>query len=349
VALHESVRSAGTYEVIVKVTSHGGPHRGVKLKIGRVSRHTLTRRRTHRLTVHQKVTLKARRLTIHASARRAAPTVTATWRRLKPARAPGPHTRGAGGSSSGPTGGGHSPRPDSAGPLGVSGSWRSVFDDEFDGGSLNGAVWNTGWLGSGLTGPMNTEEEECYGPGQDVVSGGELDINMVAAPQTGCPTNGGNGPTVNEPFLSGMVNTRNKFSYTYGYLETRVWLPAGAHGGVDWPGVWEVGNPAPADGEIDVVEGLSGQACWHFHDSSEASFGGCSGNDAGGWHTYGADWEPGVVTWYYDGERVGQETSDITGDPMYLIADLAADNTYGGPPGPATMRIDYIRVWQRQP
>jgi hypothetical protein len=32
---------------------------------------------------------------------------------------------------------------------------------------------------------------------------------------------------------------------------------------------------------------------------------------------------------------------------MYLIADLAIDNTYGGPTqAPATLRIDYIRIWQ---
>jgi hypothetical protein len=40
------------------------------------------------------------------------------------------------------------------------------------------------------------------------------------------------------------------------------------------------------------------------------------------------------------------ETTNITGDPMYIIADLAADNSYGGPAGAGTMQIDYIRVWQ---
>ena len=32
---------------------------------------------------------------------------------------------------------------------------------------------------------------------------------------------------------------------------------------------------------------------------------------------------------------------------MYLILNLAADHTYGGPlQAPATMRVDYVRVWQ---
>jgi hypothetical protein len=33
---------------------------------------------------------------------------------------------------------------------------------------------------------------------------------------------------------------------------------------------------------------------------------------------------------------------------MYLIADLALDGSYGGPvSAAATMKIDYIRVWQQ--
>ena len=67
----------------------------------------------------------------------------------------------------------------------------------------------------------------------------------------------------------------------------------------------------------------------------------------GGWHTFGADWEPGSVTYYYDGLPVGTVTQGITGAPMYVILDLAADNAYGGAlQAPATMRVDYLRIWQ---
>ena len=98
---------------------------------------------------------------------------------------------------------------------------------------------------------------------------------------------------------------------------------------------------------IDIAEGLSGLICWHFHYANGAP-GGCQSGLAGGWHTFGVDWEPGSITWYYDGTPVGTVTSGVTGSPMYLIADLALDDTYGGPiAAPATLRIDYIRVWQR--
>jgi beta-glucanase (GH16 family) len=230
------------------------------------------------------------------------------------------------------------------GPLGVAGTWNPIFDDEFNGTTVDPTLWSTGFGGSGgLTGPINTEELDCYSPSQVVEGGGELDLNVISQAQTNCPVAGGG--SVNEPYTSGAINTQGKFSFTYGYFETRVWLPGGASG-VDWPAVWAVGANWPAGGELDLVEGLGGQACWHFHDPSGGP-GGCSGNYTGGWHTFGADWEPGSVTWYYDGKDVGSVTQGITATPMFLLATLDLDNTYGGPiQAPATLKIDYIRIWQ---
>ena len=66
-----------------------------------------------------------------------------------------------------------------------------------------------------------------------------------------------------------------------------------------------------------------------------------------GWHTYAADWEPGSLTFYYDGRQVWRTTTGVTNQPMYLILDLAASNTISPPViVPATMRVDYVRVWQ---
>ena len=171
-----------------------------------------------------------------------------------------------------------------------------------------------------------------------VVGGGELDLNLIAQPET-C---GG----VSRPYASGMVNTNGKFAYTYGYLEARVWL-SGSGAISNWPAVWTDGQSWPTDGELDVIEGLSGQACWHFHDPQGGPGDCSSATYTGGWHTFGADWEPGVVTYYYDGHNIGTINTGITSSPMYLILNLAADNGNSGPlQAPATMRIDYVRVWQ---
>ena len=59
-----------------------------------------------------------------------------------------------------------------------------------------------------------------------------------------------------------------KFSFTYGFIEARLWLPGvpGNPGDVaNWPGLWTDGKNWPEDGEIDIAEGIHGQVCAHFH------------------------------------------------------------------------------------
>jgi beta-glucanase (GH16 family) len=233
--------------------------------------------------------------------------------------------------------GGHAPvRP--VRPLGEQGSWHIAFDDEFQGSTLDTNKWSTGWFGSGITGGVKPNEPECNDPRQVVVSGGELHLTL-AAKRDSC-----NGSQ--HSYASGIVTTFGKFTFTYGFVEVRARLPASYGRIADWPGIWADGlGTWPTTGELDVVEGIGGQACWHFHDSS-GDPGSCSTTDyAGGWHTYGADWEPGYVTFYYDGKRIATLTQGITGAPMYLILGL------GSAPGspviaPGRLRIDYVRVWQ---
>jgi beta-glucanase (GH16 family) len=268
--------------------------------------------------------------TASASANVTAAAVTATG--------PPSGSTGATGSSAATSGTGTGQPAGAPGPPGNPSTWHVVFDDEFTGTTLDTSKWSTGWFGSGVTAPVNPEELQCYDPGQVVVTGGELDLNLAAASES-C---GG----VTRPYISGLVNTDGKFSYTYGYVEARVFLP-GTGAITDWPAVWADGQSWPADGELDVLEGLGGLGCWHFHDLAGAPGGCLPGPFTGGWHTFGADWEPGSVTYYYDGLPVGSVTSGVTASPMFLILDLAVDNSYGGAiQAPATMHVDYVRVWQ---
>jgi beta-glucanase (GH16 family) len=133
------------------------------------------------------------------------------------------------------------------------------------------------------------------------------------------------------------------YQFTYGFAEYRVYLPATPAGQVaNWPGVWTDGQVWPNDGENDVMEGLGGNACFHFH-SLLGGPGNCPAASYTGWHTFAADWEPGVVTYYYDGAQVGQIATGITSSPMYVLADLSV-----GSPSvvPSDMLVDWVRVWQ---
>ena len=222
-------------------------------------------------------------------------------------------------------------------PFGAPGSWQMVLDDEFSGSALDTTKWSTGWLGSGVTPPVNSSEKDCYDPAEVAVTGGSLHLTAVGSP---CTVRG-----ATYPYRSGMVNSDGKAQFSYGYFEARIFLPGSGGSIYNWPAFWTDGQSWPADGEMDVMEGLSGQACWHFH-SPAGGPGGCSGANFTGWHTYGADWEPGSVTYYYDGVPVGRITTGITSAPMYMILNYAVEQPTGGPTSPGTMQVDYVRVWQ---
>ncbi len=222
-------------------------------------------------------------------------------------------------------------------PLGAGGTWHLVFNSTFTGSALP-RPWTTGWFGSGITAPVQSEELECYSPSQVRLSGGSLDLSLAKSTHT-C---GG----IVRHYTSGMVTTAGRFSFTYGFAEARIYLPPSGHQIADWPAFWTDGRSWPADGEMDILEGLGGAACFHFHDLSGGP-GGCARGNYSGWHTYGANWEPGSVTYYYDGRPVGRVTRGVTSAPMYLILNLALDNSYGGTKvAPAQMQVKFVRVWQ---
>lgn len=221
------------------------------------------------------------------------------------------------------------------------GSWHLIFHDEFSGRSLDLAHWSAGWLARGITVPVQPEDLQCYDPAQVGLGGSELDLTLVHNPEA-C-----GGRT--RPYASGLVNTWRKFSFRYGFLEARIWLP-GTRWIANWPAFWATGYSWPRDGEIDVLEGLHGRACWHFVNATGVR-GNCAGGQfARGWHTYGADWEQGFISYYYDGQVMGTIRNGITAARMYLILNNATAPQTGGPVlAPATMRVDYVRVWQHGP
>lgn len=216
-----------------------------------------------------------------------------------------------------------------------------IFQDQFNGTGLDRTKWRPNWVGANdnsVTKPVNTQEQSCYDPAQVSVGGGVLHLRAASRP---CLASNG----VTYPFASGLVESNHKFTFTYGRMEARIWLPPGSGPVRNWPAFWANGTGQwPTTGELNVVEGLQGDACWHFHSSSGGP-GGCAplANPAG-WHTFAADWRPGVVTYFYDGVQVGRITSGITGAPMYLVLNLGVSSLKGPVSLPSEMLVDYVRV-----
>ena len=230
-------------------------------------------------------------------------------------------------------------------PLGVPGSWTVKFDDEFSGSSLDLTKWQPNWLAgdnTSITTPPNSADLNCEDPAQ--VSEGAGVLHLAVA-QRSCRAS--NGHTF--AYAGGLVNTYNSYQFTYGYIESRIYIPpTGSGAAANFPAFWADGTGTwPATGELDVMEVLGSCLAYHFH-STAGAFGGCATIPiTSGWHTFGADWQAGVVTYYYDGVQVGQITRGITGAPMYLILDNNVDTTYGGPTvAPADVQVDYVRAWQ---
>jgi beta-glucanase (GH16 family) len=246
------------------------------------------------------------------------------------------------------------PPDDAVQPVGIPGTWTLVFADEFEGTSLSTADWQPNWVvGSSsteITPPVNPSELAAYDPAQVTVSGGYLNLSLVENPVTL------NGDTY--AYRSGMIQTNGRIGqtplheFTFGAFEARINLPAARRTRIaNWPAWWTDGQNWPIDGEMDIMEGLSGNAAYHFHNAETGAEG--EGDfvpgDFTGWHTYGANWQEGSITFYYDGIEVGTITNGITSSPMYLILNYATGGSGGRVTAPATMQVDYVRVWRSGP
>src|SRR5262249_18639342 len=153
---------------------------------------------------------------------------------------------------------------------------------------------------------------QCTNPANVQQTGnGELDL-YVKAEESNCGVHNVDTGSLVESNPSDGVPGHSGFSYSYGYVEWRTYIAGwgSTEQGcprlgciLDWPALWSfpVGS---TETEIDTMEGLHGEACYHFHrhfPTPEQHFGGCAPNTTSyaGWHTYGVDWEPSTLKWYY--------------------------------------------------
>lgn len=239
-------------------------------------------------------------------------------------------------------------------PYGISGTWKMRFWETFSGSSLDLNRWRPNWLGASdrtITRPVNKLEHSCYDPRNVAVANGSLRLKVE---KRFCRAHDGS----TWRYASGLVESNHDFRFTYGYAEARIYLPPntspskGPVGscGPNWGAFWLNGDEWPEDGEIDIMECLGDNVGHAYHwsgGSSNTIPTGWRGDMPGrsGWHTFGVDWRPGSLTYYYDGKRVGTRTTGITRSPHYIILNLAlSGDTHTVP---QTMKVDYVRVWQR--
>ncbi|RPF72247.1 glycoside hydrolase family 16 protein [Aurantiacibacter spongiae] len=246
-----------------------------------------------------------------------------------------------------------------------------LFADEFDTGTLDREKWN-------VVGPdfwVNNEQQAYIDDPATVRFTG---TSLLLTPQfrEDYPTPDGRQPD----FVSGRINTRGHFDFTYGRAEARIRMPDAVGA---WPAFWLLGNGRwPQTGEIDIMEyvgekdwvgvavhgdGYSGETPivnrWYF----------APGTDATDWHDYAVEWTPEEIRFEVDGRTTYVATHRMIENygtwnfdtPKFVILNFALGGAYpeknnlvaqpypGLPPetvervkaGELAMEVDWVRVW----
>jgi beta-glucanase (GH16 family) len=233
----------------------------------------------------------------------------------------------------------------------VPSGYRLVFSDEFDGTALDLDKWNilAPW---GVQWYADSKQQQAFVASAVTVENGIA--RFTAQP-------GGGDPEANgQPYTSGGITSNGTF--TYGYYEARVKLPAGKGlwpafwltSATRWPPEWDIfeviggvnyGFPHPLEGgKCTWVEGAAG---------SDNSY--IVPDQYGVFHIYGFLWSPSDTYWYVDGlltEHYAIEVETDGGDPFWWAVSLQVGGTWPGNPDsttpfPAAMDVDYMRLYQK--
>ena len=264
-------------------------------------------------------------------------------------------------------------------------SWRLVWSDEFNDPTLNTSDWSPA-VGCGGWG---NRELECYTSNRAEnarIENGSLVIEARVEPGFHLKTS--DGTDQHSDFTSARLNSRH--AWVYGKFEARARM---ARGNELWPAIWMMPQHSKygawaASGEIDIME-LRGNNVHEF--SSTIHYGGnWPNNIASGsgfrhyaadlsadFHTYGIEWEPKQMRWYFDGVEYHRESLDRMmwshrgpnnpytkngqpfDQPFNWILNVAVGGTFFGS-GPYitpeqarkewpknTLEVDYVRVYQK--
>ena len=235
--------------------------------------------------------------------------------------------------------------------------YKLVWHDEFtDGTTLNNdwthEVQSSGWVNNELQNYINSNSVTN-------LSDGKLNITCYK---------GSDGK-----IYSGRVYAKVNTGWKYGYFEARIKLPKGKG---TWPAFWMMpanndysANPWPGCGEIDIIEEVGVDAnnisstihCSKYNNSNTAIEHASKLVDTAEseYHVYACEWTSDFISFMIDGVQILKYNNQGTKEAwpfnteFYPILNLAWGGAWGGYKGvdetalPTTMKVDYIRVFQK--
>ena len=168
-----------------------------------------------------------------------------------------------------------------------------------------------------------------------------------------------------------MITYENGHYWKYGRIEARIKLPEGQ--GI-WPAFWMLGKNIfegttwPATGEIDILEMIGGgennsivHGTAHWEENGHTYQGGSHTHSeklSNAFHTYAIEWNREQILWFFDGEQyyslsIYQDPakSELHA-PFFILMNIAVGGNWPGYPDettefPQTMKVDYVRVYQK--
>jgi beta-glucanase (GH16 family) len=250
--------------------------------------------------------------------------------------------------------------------------WVLTWSDEFDGpaSGIDATKWRFD-LGdgcaAGICGWGNNEKEFYTDAADNIAINGQGQLAIVARVAPAGMTCY-YGPC---RYTSAKITTRGRMSAPPGRVEARIKLPSGQ--GL-WPAFWMLGHtfpntPWPQCGELDIMEfkgsiptkvssaihgpGYSGNTPFAHTETLNAT--------ADGFHTFGIEWNSeravfsvdNVVHYTVHRADVQPRGQWVFDQAFFVILNLAVGGHFDGDPAsddifPATMLVDYVRVYARQ-
>ncbi|MCD1258661.1 S-layer homology domain-containing protein [Paenibacillus athensensis] len=283
----------------------------------------------------------------------------------EPGSGTGPTEPGSGtgptepGSGTGPTEPGSGTEP----PVSSDPNWTLVWNDEFNGNTIDASKWNFVEGGGGFG--NNELQYYTQRPENARVENGSLVLQALQESYKG------------SAYTSAKLMTKGKGDWTYGRYEIRAKLPNGK--GM-WPAIWMMPSASqfggwPASGEIDIMELLGHEpnkvyGTIHYGNPYNHTGGNYTlenGSFSDDYHTFSVEWAPGQIQWFVDGilystknDWYSRSANQTTDNPypapfdrdFYLQLNLAVGGNWPGNPDattdwtvPKQMLVDYVRVY----
>ena len=253
-----------------------------------------------------------------------------------------------------------------------------VWSDEFNDDELDRDNWvvigTDFWVNNEQQAYVDRPEALSIVEGAEGADGGALELRPVYRP--GVDPH----PEREADFLSGRVESKGKYDFTYGRAEARLKMPDAV--GV-WPAFWALGNGQwPDTGEIDIMEYV-GEKDWIGVALHGPGYSGETplvnkyyfpeGQDVTDWHVYAVEWKEDEILFQVDGRTLYRVTRPMVehygewrfDNPKYLILNFAlggaypyktngVEEPYNGLPqatvdkikaGEVSMLVDWVRVY----